>query len=288
MRSPEMGLLAGRLLRGEDFNEITHGFKPDSYEIGRAGNVGVLLVHGFTASPTETRPLAEYVGRKHPDWYCKGILLPGHGETVECLEETTRHDWLEAAESAYLEMAKTCTHVFLAGVSMGAVLCCHIAHRHRMDPKLRGLILMAPAFGFTSTTLFGIRLLKPFVRCVKKGARKAGYFAKNRLLSYTEIPLAKMDEVVQLGRESFEQLKDVRNIPTVVFAGSKERTVSLRRIRQARDANPWMEFHELPQSDHIVTVEPDHEKLFEKSMAFMEKHVKNTRAETATPVATIP
>jgi carboxylesterase len=288
MRSPEMGLVAGKLMRGADFNEISQKFKPDPFAIGRNGDVGVLLVHGFTASPTETRPLAEYVCRLRPDWYCRGILLPGHGETVEALEETTSREWLDAVENAYLELTKTCSHIFLAGVSMGAVLCCHVARRHRADSKIRGVILIAPAFGFTRGTQLGIRLLKPFVRYMGKGSAKADYFGDNQLFSYTKFPLAQLGQVADLGREAYAGLGDLENTPILMFVGKREKTVSLEQIRGAHETNPWIEFHELKDSGHILTVEPDREELFEKSLAFMRKQLEKEEARIGEGVSTTP
>jgi carboxylesterase len=287
MRSPDMGFLAGQLMQGADFDEIMK-FEPAPYEIGHAGDIGVLLIHGFTASATETRPLADYISHRQPDWYCKGILLPGHGTTVQALENSNRHQWLHAVENAYLELTKTCSHIFLVGVSMGAVLCCHVAHKYAAaGSKVRGVVLMAPAFGFKPSTLLGIKLLKPLLRYVGKGSRKARYYADRRLFSYLKIPLARVGDVAQLGHEAFQQLEGLENIPVLMFAGKKEKTVSLDLIRKAHEMNRWIRFHELPGSEHILTVEPDREELFEKSLAFMQAQIEKYNASVATPATTI-
>ena len=63
------------------------------------GEIGVLLLHGFTATTAEVRPLAK---RFHDAGFTvSGVLLPGHGTTPQNLNETSRTEWLGASEKAY-------------------------------------------------------------------------------------------------------------------------------------------------------------------------------------------
>ena len=250
---------------------IRDSFDPRAYELGTGNEIGVLLIHGFTASATETRPLADYIVQRHPDWRCRGILLPGHGQTPEALETTSANDWLSAAEASYVDLARTCRRVFLIGVSMGGVLSCHVRFKHAADSKICGLVLMAPAFGLGSIQLAGVRLVKPFLRFVSKGLATANYFVDKRLFSYTVVPLRRVKDVAQLGRTASRRLTELKNIPVLMFAGGRERTVSLAAIREAARRNPWIRFQELPASAHILTVEPDHQQLFGRTLAFMEE-----------------
>ena len=250
---------------------IRDSFDPTPYELGSGNDIGVLLIHGFTASATETRPLADYIVQRHPDWRCRGILLPGHGQTPEALETTSAKEWLSAAEASYLDLAKACRRVFLIGVSMGGVLGCHVRFKHSADSKICGLVLMAPAFGLGLIQSAGVRLAKPFLRFLSKGGATANYFVAKRLFSYTLIPLRRVEDVAQLGRTALRRLTELKNIPVLMFAGGRERTVSLAAIREAARRNPWIRFQELPASAHILTVEPDHKELFGKTLAFMEE-----------------
>ena len=65
-----------------------------------SGNeIGVLLLHGLTATTAEVRLLAE---KLHASGYTiSAPLLPGHGTRPEELNGTTWHDWAWAAEKAY-------------------------------------------------------------------------------------------------------------------------------------------------------------------------------------------
>ena len=250
---------------------IRDSFNPGAYALGTGNDIGVLLIHGFTASATETRPLAEYIVQRHPDWRCSGILLPGHGQTPQAMEATSANDWLSSAEVAYAELAKTCRRIFVAGVSLGAVLGCHVCLNHAADSNICGLVLMAPVFGLGSMRLAGVHLVKPFRRFVSKGRETANYLVQKKLFSYTRIPLRRVVEMTQLGGTALRRLTELQNVPVLMFAGSRERTVSLAAIREAARRNSWIRYQELPASDHILTVEPDHVQLFEKTLAFMEE-----------------
>lgn len=242
---------------------------PGPYDLpGTSGSVGVLLVHGFTASATETRPLADFIHAR-TGWRCKGILLPGHGTTVEAMDRSSAEDWLREAESGYSEMAQTCSTIFLAGVSMGAVLCCHVALHHFKESGIHGIVLMAPAFGLDPMDAMGARMLSRVKRYKGKGAETGEYFLKNKLFSYTKVPLRKIQEMCDLGKQAFEGLSPLERIPILMLAGALEQTVSLARIRSAAKRYPWIRYKELPNSEHILTVEPDQQIVLESSLSFM-------------------
>jgi carboxylesterase len=239
--------------------------------VGNAqSDVGILFIHGFTASPAEMRPMAEYLA-KHADWRSRGILLPGHGTTVEDMQKAGGEEWIAAAEKAYDDLARECRHVFVAGVSLGATICCHVGLRRRNDAKLRGLILIAPAFGLSLTKTVGLRLLRPFIRLRRKNRRASDYFLDHRLYSYVQNPLNRAAEVLKLGHEAFRRLGELKGLPAVLFAGDLESTVSLEKMHAAARGNRWIRLVRLPKSRHILTVEPDREMMFESAMKFVEE-----------------
>src|SRR5690349_18500126 len=80
---------------------------------------GCLLLHGFTAAPSEMRPLAESLAAA--GFGVRVPRLPGHGTHVEELALARPSDWLEAAEADLARLADR-GPVFVAGQSMGALL----------------------------------------------------------------------------------------------------------------------------------------------------------------------
>ncbi|HUY64661.1 MAG TPA: alpha/beta fold hydrolase [Acidimicrobiales bacterium] len=103
------------------------------------GDVGVLVLHGFTGNPQSVRPLAEALAA---DGLTVELpLLPGHGTVVEDMIPTRWADWSAAAEAAYGELAARCRQVAVAALSMGGALACQLAERH---PEIVGLALVNP------------------------------------------------------------------------------------------------------------------------------------------------
>jgi carboxylesterase len=253
------------------FDMLRRVADPRPFDLGSAASrVGVLFVHGFTASPAEMRPIAQAVAQS-TGWRCKGIVLPGHGTQVEDMMQTNSEDWLSAVQREYEALSRECDHVFLVGLSLGAVLCCHVALQFLHDRKLRGIALLAPAFGVTRVRQLGIHLLRPLRNLRSKGRRASDYFLDNRLYTYLQLPVYLAAQVIKLGGTAARSIGQLRNVPVMIVAGDRESTVSLDKILQVARDNSWIRLVRLPRSRHILTMEPDKEILFETSIRFMEE-----------------
>ena len=101
---------------------------------------GILMIHGFTATPGTLYPMGKTL-HETTGLFVRGILLPGHGTTVEDMAATRWHDWLRAAEIAFDEMRKICKTVSVAGLSMGGTLTLLLAE----TKSLRSAVAIAPA-----------------------------------------------------------------------------------------------------------------------------------------------
>ena len=61
----------------------------------------ILLIHGFTATPTEVKPIGDYLHKKKYDIY--SVLLPGHGTTPEDLQTKKLGDWKNSISEIFAE-----------------------------------------------------------------------------------------------------------------------------------------------------------------------------------------
>ena len=68
------------------------------------GDHGVLLIHGFTGSPSHMRLLGEALAER--GYSVRGIRLPGHGTKPEDMKNVSWQDWLLSARMAAKEMRK--------------------------------------------------------------------------------------------------------------------------------------------------------------------------------------
>lgn len=100
----------------------------------------VLLLHGFTGSPWELRPVGEALAARGMHVTCP--RLPGHGTTPEAMLFAGQVQWREAAAAALSSLGGA-RRVVIVGLSMGALLAMVLAARNRS--RVHGLVLMAPA-----------------------------------------------------------------------------------------------------------------------------------------------
>lgn len=107
-------------------SEVVPGAEPLSIQ---GGDVGVLVVHGFTGSPSSMRSLAVAAGESGNS--VELVRLPGHGTTVEEMNTTTWDDWTGSAEAAYEELSARSSRTVVIGLSMGGSIAAWLATRHR-------------------------------------------------------------------------------------------------------------------------------------------------------------
>jgi carboxylesterase len=158
------------------------------------GPVGVLLVHGFTGSPTEMRLVGTYLHER--GLTVAAPCLPGHGTTVADLNQMRWRDWAAHVARAYDDLHHHCASVFVGGMSMSALLSLDLA-AHR--PDLAGVILYSPAIMVTDRRSYLLPVLKYVLRQLPK---PADHFtdaqAHARLWTYDAYPVAAAYEAMKL------------------------------------------------------------------------------------------
>ncbi|OVE81236.1 hypothetical protein BVY03_04295, partial [bacterium K02(2017)] len=100
---------------------------PQINPIFKKGNkdVGVLLIHGFTATPDCMRYLANHLNSL--GFSVSAPLLAGHGTTKENLAKTNWQDWYESCHQIFRKMQQDYSHIFVAGLSLGGLLALKLA-----------------------------------------------------------------------------------------------------------------------------------------------------------------
>ncbi|MBC8258736.1 MAG: alpha/beta fold hydrolase [SAR324 cluster bacterium] len=231
------------------------------------GKIGILLIHGFTATTAEVRPLAKRFNEA--GYTVSAVLLPGHGTTPENLNKTSYTDWVTASERAYFELKKKCTHIFVGGESAGAVLALHLASEH---PEIKGLLLYAPAMRLASSLLrkFVMVLASPFVFAIQKESGKT----KDEMewQGYKVNPLKAGVQLLRLQWETKPRLSRIYQ-PVLIIQANLDQTVDLKsgeiilqRIQSAVRESHWME-----QSGHVVILDQEFEEVADISLKFIRK-----------------
>ncbi|RPH70631.1 MAG: alpha/beta fold hydrolase [Myxococcaceae bacterium] len=122
------------------------------------GDRGVcLVIHGFTGTPWDVRPLGEALSRAGIAVH--GPRLPGHGTTPAAMLDARAPDWLLACDDALARLPGR--RVAVAGLSMGALLALVLAARH--PGRVAGVAALAPAVRFRDRTLNSLRAVRAAV-----------------------------------------------------------------------------------------------------------------------------
>lgn len=248
---------------------VMRGAEPASYA---GGDVGVLVLHGFTGCPQSLRGLAEAFARG--GLTVELPLLPGHGTSVDDLARTRWEDWCAAAEAAYAELASRCTTVFVAGLSMGGSLACWLTSRH---PEIAGVVVVNPMIE-PPAEAFRDMLRSALDAGVEVAPAIGSDIARQGVteLAYDGAPVRSALSLFEGVDELLPKLGDIR-CPVLVFTSADDHVVPpvSSDLLARRVAGP-VERVRLERSYHVATLDWDAEGIESEAVDFVTR-----RAPTA-------
>jgi carboxylesterase len=231
----------------------------------------VFLIHGFTASPTEVKPIGDFLHSKGYDIY--SVLLAGHGTSPKDLQTKKWTDWWESVKTAFVEI-ENCDYV--VGFSLGALLACRLAVE--FETQLKGLVLLSTFLKINPKILSKLAFLLPVIKIVKpylsKSPETEQFFEENNLISYINYPMKAVHEAIKLSKFTKRTYIPKINIPTLIIQGEKDDRVDPEGYKTLKKIIPAekVQVELLPDSKHIVTVGPDKEQLLNSIHNFMKLH----------------
>ena len=86
----------------------------------RSDEIGVVLVHGYLASPEQLRPLADYLHTRGCSVY--GVRLQGHGTSPQHMIDVTWRDWMDSVLRGHAILQQHCRRLVIGGFSLGGTL----------------------------------------------------------------------------------------------------------------------------------------------------------------------
>ena len=232
------------------------------------GEDAVLLIHGFTGSPAHMRTVGEAINGA--GFTAKGILLPGHGRTIEEMERSNDREWREACRAAYRELAAKYRRVSVVGLSMGGVLSCLMAEE--FEPAC--LILFAPAMKY----LHAQDYLSPVAKHVMKrmiwpeGSHRADFLHEYDI-GYAAAPVGKVEDMTRLQREARQNLSKI-TCPVLVVQSHRDEQVhgSVPEIVTRGVSSPVREICWVDKSSHVCTIGPDREYIYARVIDFLRRY----------------
>src|SRR5206468_213430 len=97
----------------------------EGFALAGSRPLGCLLIHGFTATPDEMRPLGEALAAR--GFPVRAVRLAGHGTEVADLAGTRWTDWFASVAEGAERLRRDVPVLAVAGMSLGALLALHLA-----------------------------------------------------------------------------------------------------------------------------------------------------------------
>lgn len=223
----------------------------------------VLLIHGFTATTSEVRPLGEMLNRK--GLTVSAPLLAGHGTHPDDLNRTTWQDWYASAEEAYLALRGASESVWVGGESMGGVLALMLAANH---PEIAGLLLFAPAL--KARLVWAAPIIKHFTSYVKKGDGGPDMAWSG----YNVYPTRAMEQLLKVQRQGRTILTQVSQ-PTLVVMSKQDLSVpiSVSALLHKELASHDVKYVILEDSPHVILLANRQMEAEEAAWQFLCAHI---------------
>jgi len=225
---------------------------------------GVLLIHGFTGSPAALRGLGQFLN-KTQGYSTLGIRLPGHGTHVDDLRRPSWRDWLSAVEDGLNLLQGLSDRIYVAGISMGAVLTLIAASRY----PVRGAVAMSAPYGLTRD--WRIHLMRPLSLFVPK-IKKPGAVGIAAETSYSHFVLHAIAEAANLAKLMQESLPEIK-IPVLIIQSHGDRVIEPDALELLYEHlnTPHKETLWLEKGGHVITLDVEYEIVYERVAQFIQQ-----------------
>jgi carboxylesterase len=262
---------------------------------------GVLLIHGLTGTPMEMRLLGK--GLNNAGYTVHGMQLAGHCGNVDDLLATGWRDWYASVERAADALLEKVDHLFVGGLSMGALLALKLAAERptqvagvgvygatfRYDgwsipwsARLSFLLPLAKKLGlgrdraFLEQPPYGLRDER--LRAQISAAMHSGDSTIAGLLGN---PWHSLADLYQLAAAVRRQLPQVTS-PCLVAHASEDDVASTRNAELVIDnVSGPTELLLLKNSYHMITIDKERRTLIERSARFFDAIVAGQPLSTA-------
>ncbi len=263
--------------------EIIHllkGTAPFYYYAG--GDVGCLLVHGFTGTPLEMRWLGQHLHRQGYTVY--GPRLAGHATTPHDLAHVRWREWYADVLAGYEMLRTQCRRIFVMGLSMGGALSLLLASREVVD----GVVTLSAPLEIRDWRAPFLPLIGLFVKVVSKGYPppeedpfQQRVLAEQRRrgeepighVSYREWVVPAVQQLLTLLREVRRSLPQIV-APALLIHSRADEMVPFENLHHiyAQIGSADKEMLILQNSDHCVTEDTEHPIVFETITRFVATH----------------
>ena len=222
---------------------------------GDANKAGIVLVHGFLASPGELLQLANHLNQQGHGVYI--VRLQGHGTHSSELKSVSVQAWLESVQRGYAVLAHYHSQVILAGFSAGALLALVQGASELL--KLKAIICINPALSLHQKSTKLSPMLHRWNRLLKGLSVEAGSLpyvdneAQYPETNYDKIYVSSLTHLLALQELCREKLILVR-VPLLVIQAENDPVVETSSAQEVIDKTSSSEkyLQYLPLQQHVI------------------------------------
>jgi carboxylesterase len=238
---------------------------------GGAGEVAVLLCHGFSGSPKSMLGWAKQL--ESAGFRVAVPRLPGHGTSWQELNRTEWTDWYSCVEDAFTELVAQSRQVFVGGLSMGGALALRLAQQH--PESVAGLILVNPMINITDPRIRTLPVLHRLVPSLAGIANDIAMPGQDEC-GYDRNPLRALYSLTRMTADVRAHLAEVVQ-PLLVYRSVTDHVVdpSSVRLLRAGVASTDQTYVELTRSYHVATLDYDSAQIFDGSVEFCRRLTKD-------------
>lgn len=242
------------------------GAEPLSHE-GK-GDVGALVLHGFTGNPGSMRELANACAAA--GFHVELPQLAGHGTAVEDMIPTRWSDWTASVESAYSALSARASRIVVLGLSMGGSLTLWTGMQH---PEVRGLVCVNPAVQpAPAEMLEGLKALIDSGQEVMDGIGSDIADPNAHETAYPGTPLAPAHSFMKDGLTPMAPRLGDLKMPLLLFTSVQDHVVNPADSDfLAANYGGTVERVMLERSYHVATQDYDKGTIFSGSVDFVRR-----------------
>ncbi|HIH43007.1 TPA: prolyl oligopeptidase family serine peptidase [Candidatus Woesearchaeota archaeon] len=240
-------------------NNVRPGNEPYLF-LNENSDKTIILVHGLTGSPWETKELGKFLFIHNFTVY--GVRLYAHGTNVDQLYYSEWHQWYASVEDAYTNLRYYSPNIYIGGVSTGAALSLMLAEN---NPEIKGVVsIAAPIYLNSKKSMFAI-LLKYFMAYSPRNLteeEKSYYYDKHVVAAVEELYKA-----IEVYRKNLNEIKQ----PVLIMQATNDTTVfpiSAEIInKNLGSSNKTLIWYN--ETKHVLTKSSIKENVFNDVLAFL-------------------
>ena len=233
-------------------------------------STGCLLIHGFTGTPKEMRPLGDFLAKK--GYSVLGIRLSGHGTKMADIQRSHWQDWSGSVLDGWHLLQSSTDKIILMGLSMGGVLALY----HASFLPVQGVVSLSTPYQVEpGPKLALLPYLTGIIPYLAKG--KPDWHdpdAAKDHISYEKYPTKAIVQLTLLLQAMRTSLSKV-TVPALLVHAKDDLGVAPEKMRliyqDLGTAEENKEMVWLENSGHVVTRDSDKLTVFNNVLNFVQR-----------------